>query len=216
MQRQQEIATDRLVSVIQTIQLRRGTGVLRARRGEGITSEEGTITFANGKVTEAKVGRRAGSDALNFLSTWGNCVFTYHTSNPQESMWFMQHVSPGTPQADVQQRETFTPVSPMRRLSSFQGKEERGMTDPALFGNPATSGGVPGQGSAAPYHTRQLALALQIIDNLSLYITHRQVFLLIDGQRTILELMRLTGRRYDEICSIVRELERATVIRIPN
>lgn len=216
MQRQQEIATDRLVSIIQTIQLRRGTGVLRARRGEGITSEEGTITFANGKVAEARVGRRTGSDALNFLSTWGSCLFTYHTSNPQESMWFVQSVPPAMPQTNFQQRETFTPVSPMRRPSGFQGMEERGITDPALFSNPTPPGAIPGQGSAAPYHTRQLASALQIIDNLSLSRTYRQVFLLIDGQRTILELMRLTGRGYDELASILHELERATVIRIPN
>lgn len=215
MQRQQETATDKLVSIIQTIQLRRGTGVLKARRGEGITSEEGTITFANGKVTDAKVGRRTGSDALNFLSTWGSCLFTYHTSNPQESTWFIQNIPPGMPQTDSQTRETFTPVSPMRRLGGFQGMEERGMTDPTLFSNPAPAHSIAGQGSSAPYHTRQLAAALQIIDNLGFSRTHRQVFLLIDGHRTVVELMRLTGRSYDEISAILHDLERATVIRIP-
>jgi len=90
------------------------------------------------------------------------------------------------------------------------------MTDPALFSNPVLPGAIAGQGTAAPYHTRQLVSALQIIDHLGLSRTHRQVFLLIDGHRTIVELMRLTGRGYDEITSILHELEHATVIRIPN
>src|SRR6266705_6406962 len=77
MSQQQETATDRLVSVIQAIQHGRKTGRLTVKRGEGITLEEGSITFVNGQITVAGVGRRSHSEALNWLSTWGNCRFTF-------------------------------------------------------------------------------------------------------------------------------------------
>src|SRR5215469_7579100 len=77
MAQQQGLLTDRLVSVISSIQRGRQSGVLTAKRGEGFVLEEGTITFANGQVSQASVGRRRGSEALNWLSTWGSCRFTF-------------------------------------------------------------------------------------------------------------------------------------------
>ena len=77
MAQQQELLTDRLVSVISSIQRGRRSGVLTAKRGEGIALEEGTIIFANGQVSQANVGRRRGSEALNWLSTWGSCRFMF-------------------------------------------------------------------------------------------------------------------------------------------
>jgi len=77
MTQRQEATTDRLVNVIQSIQLGRRTGTLMARRGVGVTLEEGIVTFVNGRVTEARVGRRGGSLALNWLSTWGYCRYTF-------------------------------------------------------------------------------------------------------------------------------------------
>ncbi len=71
MSQQQELLTDRLVHVISSIQRGRRSGVLTAKRGEGIALEEGTIVFANGQVSQASVGRRRGSEALNWLSTPG-------------------------------------------------------------------------------------------------------------------------------------------------
>ena len=215
MQQQQEIATDRLVSVIQTIQLRRGTGVLKVRRGEGITSEEGVVEFVSGKVAGAKVGRRTGSDALNFLSTWGSCLFVYNTANVQESMWFGQNVPPSMPQTDTQSRESFTPISPLRKPLGFPSTEERSTAGQELFPHPAQPNPVSDLSSMMPYHTRPMSSALRILDNMGFSRTYRQIFLLVDGHRTVLEIMRLTGRNYDEISKILHELERATVIRLP-
>ncbi len=73
MVQQQEMMADRLVYIISSIQRGRSSGVLTAKRGEGIFLEEGTITFTNGQVSHASVGRRRGSEALNWLSTWESC-----------------------------------------------------------------------------------------------------------------------------------------------
>src|SRR5713101_1631391 len=74
---QYETATDRLVSVIRSIQMAQGNGVLTVKRGEGGTLEEGTIVFFNGQVIQTTVGRRSGVEALNWLSTWGRCRYFF-------------------------------------------------------------------------------------------------------------------------------------------
>ncbi|TMB84035.1 MAG: DUF4388 domain-containing protein, partial [Chloroflexi bacterium] len=67
MPHQRETATDRLSNVIQVIQLGKKSGLLTVERGEGITFEEGAITFVNGQAREAQVGKYTGIDAFNWL-----------------------------------------------------------------------------------------------------------------------------------------------------
>lgn len=74
---QRETATNRLADVIQVIQLGRKTGILSAEQGQGRTFEEGTITFANGQITQASVGLRQGQEALSVLKTWRGCLFAF-------------------------------------------------------------------------------------------------------------------------------------------
>jgi hypothetical protein len=69
----QNIVVDHLVKIIQAFQIGRTTGSLIATRGEGDTNEVGRLVFLNGQVVQAKVGRREGREALNWLSTWGKC-----------------------------------------------------------------------------------------------------------------------------------------------
>src|ERR1700693_4773119 len=77
MVQQQEMMADRLVHIISSFQRERRSGVLTAKRGEGIFLEEGTITFATGQASQASAGRRRGSEALNWLSTWESCRFMF-------------------------------------------------------------------------------------------------------------------------------------------
>src|SRR5690349_10578937 len=68
---------EQLVGIIRDIQLRRGTGMLMARRGSGALAEEGSISFVNGQVKEARASHRMGAPALNYLSTWKKCFFSF-------------------------------------------------------------------------------------------------------------------------------------------
>jgi hypothetical protein len=76
----QNIVVDRLVPIIQALQIGRTTGSLTATRGEGTSYEAGTLVFLNGRVTQARVGRREGREALNWLSTWRKCQYTFTLS----------------------------------------------------------------------------------------------------------------------------------------
>src|SRR5260370_8082795 len=65
---------------------------------------------------------------------------------------------------------------------------------------------------STPFRTRQLDEGLFLICRLGLSRSHRQVFLLIDGHRTTLELARLTSRRPDDLEIVLSALVEADVI----
>jgi YD repeat-containing protein len=85
MPQQRDTATDRLLNVIQVIQLGRKSGLLSVERGEGIQFEEGMIMFVNGQATQASVGQRTGLEAFNWLSTWNACLFSFIPSSTTAS-----------------------------------------------------------------------------------------------------------------------------------
>lgn len=81
----QNTVVDRLVKIIQAIQVGRTTGSLMVTRGEGASYELGTLVFLNGRVVQGRVGRREGREAFNWLSTWGKCRYTFVQSITSES-----------------------------------------------------------------------------------------------------------------------------------
>ena len=211
MSQQRETVTDRLVSIIQIIQLGRKTGLLTARRGEGITQEMGTITFLKGQITQTAVGRRRGSEALNWLTTWGNCRFTFVSSDTSDT----SSLSPissraqenGTKDTDPRLRSQWPFVH--NQTGPLTGEGNR--VAPQTPHTPLPASAIP----VVPFRTRQIDSALRAIENMGLSRTHRRLLLLIDGQRSIPELVRLLGRSEQEVASLLHDLEQATVIQIP-
>jgi hypothetical protein len=64
-----------------------------------------------------------------------------------------------------------------------------------------------------PYRIIQAETALPLMERARASRLHRHLFLLIDGQRTIVELVRLIGRRQDEVQQLLYDLENMGVIR---
>ncbi len=210
MSQQQETATDRLVKVIQTVQIGRRTGVLTARRGEGVTLEEGTISFVNGQITEASAGRRRGAEALNWLSTWSHCRYTFTSSIASEL------ALPAARTFDIAEQDTVE-TAPLANASSRAPFPGRHTTPLPPQDDDAPRPGTPDRVTNAtivPYRTRQIDAGLRIIDGVGLTRSHRHLFLLIDGQRSIAELVRLMGRSQQEINGLLQDLERAAIIRV--
>ena len=207
MSQQRETVTDRLVSVIRTIQLGRQTGILTVQRGEGVSLEEGNLTFVNGQVTQATLGRRTGSEALNALTTWGNCRYTFVSPENQAKTAIPASPSTDRPLSDAS-RNPRTPMPFSRTQTEPLGTEAKGRDEPGKQ-NPPTP--LP----VAPYRIQPLESALRSIERLGLSRTHRHLLLLIDGERSITELIRLTGRNQSEVHELLRALERAAIIQIP-
>jgi len=184
--------------------------VLAARRGEGVTLEEGAISFVNGQVTEASAGRRSGSEALNWLSAWSHCRFTFSPSAASEP------ASPAAGAFDIAEQETIN-TDRLEKTSSqapFPGRQ----TSPLPPVDKDTAGlGLPEavtQASVVPYRTRQIDEGLRILESVGLSRSHRHLFLLIDGHRSLAELTRLMGRSQQEIKGLLQDLEMAAIIRI--
>lgn len=220
---QQETATDRLVSVIQSIQLGRLSGELTVKRGEGATEEEGTIAFVNGQVTHANAGRRSGSGALNWLSTWGRCRFSFA---PSDTSLVTSPSAPTSPDAiEDQQRDTGSypriqvPTSDRQPGSLHRQSEPLGRQSGLLMPgsrNDQAAGqpNISAHMTVIPYTTQPLDEALRSIEQNRLSRVHKHLFLLVDGHRSVTELVRLFGKNQDEVNGLLRDLVRIGVIRI--
>src|SRR5215469_3350879 len=170
---QRETATNRLADIIEVAQLGQKTGLLTVERGNGITLEEGSITFVDGQVTEASAGGRNGLEALNWLKTWGACRFAFVSSAINDSGL---HIPVASSSPTPTGRNLWAQAPSTNGQVSWLAKEGRNSEG---IGN-AT---IP----AAPYRTKQHDEALRLIDLTGLSRTHRRLFLLVDGQRTASE-----------------------------
>ncbi|HKV58205.1 MAG TPA: hypothetical protein VJO32_07980 [Ktedonobacteraceae bacterium] len=205
---QQEMATDRLVSVIQSIQMAQWDGVLTVRRGEGTTLEEGSIVFVNGQVKQTTAGRRSGANALNWLSTWGQCRYGFASSDMRQTQPLntVRATSGNGTRPITRDLETPIPSLPAEIVVepllpvSVSGWERR---PPSL----------PSQEAIIFRPTQPLEVVLRGIERNRLSRSHRQLFLLIDGKRSAQELARLAGKNQQELQALLRDLERIGVIQ---
>jgi hypothetical protein len=177
-------ATNNLADILQILQLAHKTGLLQVERvGAGDVVEQGTMTLERGQVTDARFGNYRGAAAFEMLSKWGACYFTFNTSTQSGNFATLN-----TPQ----------PRSPI--------------THPLPRKEPTTGPldvSVPG----VAYRVYAVEDALPLFASKRLTRMHRQLFLLIDGQRTPQQLARLIGRTPMEIESLLADLERAGFIR---
>lgn len=72
---------------------------------------------------------------------------------------------------------------------------------------------VTASSSGAPYRLRGVNEVLPLFGSMGLTRVHRQLFLLIDGQRSISDLARLSGRGAEEVRKLLIDLERAGLIQ---
>lgn len=184
MAQQHEATTDRLVGIIANIKIERKSGQLRVRRGEGLTTEEGILTFIQGQVTQASVGRRSGTDALNWLCTWGRARYTF--------------TSPGSDEGSA-----FSALSNSAARGNTQVNTDRLETEP-----------LPEMQREVPRVCTQFAEASIRIERAGLSRSHRRLYLLIDGHRSVHDLEPLIGRKSEEVRSMLQDLEWLEVIQL--
>src|SRR6266700_2097688 len=182
---QRGAVTDQLADVIRIAQLVHKTGTLIVERGGGNAGlEEGKVTFVEGRVTEATAGRLSGQKAFDWLNTWGTCRFV------------------------------FVPISPSSSGSGFLQSSAQGLTRSTdrLSTDRLTPPPVSGPIGAAPYRIREVNEVLPLFGAMGLTRVHRQLFLLIDGQRSVPDLIRLSARGAEEVRRLLVDLERAGMI----
>ncbi len=213
MSQQPKTETDRLANVIQVLQLGQKTGRLIVERNEGPLFEQGIITFVHGQVVQASVNQQQGPDALNWLRSWGACRFTFTPERRPPA----GHMPTLAPPASVRRSTTgyrvpgtsplpvpsTGPVYPQQNMYTRITGNLRGPRQP-----------TPTAWLATPYRTRQIEEGMHLIEQMGLSRTHRRLFLLIDGGRTVKELIRLMAHDPQDVQRLLQDLERAGVIQV--
>jgi Domain of unknown function (DUF4388) len=185
----QNVVVDQLVKIIQALQVGRTTGTLVATRGDGASYEVGTLVFVQGRVVQAKVGRKQDREALNWLSTWGRCRYTFVHSVSSESK-MSEEIS-----REIQGRVT----GPLREKTTGPIQHAAGSINEMV-----------------PYRSKPLEYGLQVIEEKGLSRAYKHLFLLVDGQREIIELMRLLKLNEFEVLEMLYGLQDVGIISIPN
>jgi hypothetical protein len=194
MAQQREATTDRLVGIIASIKIERKSGQLRVRRGEGLTSEEGMLTFIQGQITQASVGRRSGAEALNWLSSWGQTYYSFTSPNSDE---------------EIELTFSTLPSSSPGRAATNPGLRAMPVTTDRLATEPLQSNSYE-----VPRACVALSEATARIEHSGLSRAHRRLYLLIDGRRSTYDLEPLIGKKTEEVRSILRDLEWLGVIQM--
>jgi hypothetical protein len=180
--------TGNLADVLHALQLARKTGllVLERSRKDGAV-EQGMLALFNGQITDADLGIYRGAVALEVLMKWGPCYFIFQASP----------TATAPPQ--------LTPALPQQQTHTGNTGKVTSAPKPAPTQPPAP---------LAPCRLQQADVVLARFSGTGLSRTHRQLFLLIDGQRTPAELARLMGRSPNELDSLLIDLARARLIRL--
>lgn len=195
-----DTVADQLAKVIQVLQLGRKTGMLTVEHGEGATFEEGLLVFVNGQIVEANVGQSSGQDAFSRLNNWGKCRFAFI---PKDDEHFAQLLQPFP-------RDT----SPLPQTNKHDAiPVTRPLPVPRQLPNTGSQPTPSFWLSVSPSQTQSVEDALRLLERAGLSRTHKHVFLLIDGQRTVAELARLTRRKPDELSQLLDDLERIRIVQ---
>ncbi len=188
--------TSNLANIIEVIQLGRKTGVLTVERGIDAQLELGEITFTNGQITQVRSNHSRSTDgqqALQWLRTWRSCRFLFISSGGLD--------------------RTTQPLPTVQNGGLTQGKRDtQSHSIPPTIQTPDEDA-ESDNFSVVPQRILYAEKALHIIEHAHLSRTHRQLFLLIDGQRNVAELLRLLGRKQDEGLKLLRDLAYIGVIR---
>ena len=202
MQQKPGTTTDQLNNILQVIQLGRKTGHLIAERGEGPKVEKGEITFVQGQVTFAHCGNLYGERALQWLQGWGRCSFIF-TSTSQE------HAIPSSPNRRFDSGVHTPSQSPSSQPTHPPFKEVRWQqrnTDSLAITTGAQEA-IRSVGSHLPDRLVSAEQGLQLIAQANLSRNHRRLYLLIDGQHSLEELMRLMGKSPEDIQRLLLDLK---------
>jgi hypothetical protein len=226
MSQQPKTETDRLANVIQVLQLGQKTGRLIVERNDGPHFEQGIITLVNGQVVQASLNQLQGPEAFSRLKNWGACRFAFvleqRGTNGRLPTPSVRPSSPQAPQGpawgDTGNRAygTFPPPSRASGTAPLPGSpysqgQIYSRTTRNLGGDRQST---PTEWLATPYRTRHMEEGMRLIEQMGLSRTHRRLFLLIDGGRTVKELIRLMAHDPADVQKLLQDLQRAGVVQV--
>ena len=188
------IIAESINSVLDLARMRRQSGRLKVELVSGGRIQEGEIYLQAGQPVFVRLGQLIGREALDRLLAWRNVQFTLQLDDPGTAPMALSFGNTnGTPASSF-------PVQPTDR----QEHTTTGELTPGVNSN------APGLEWLAP-QKRDVSR-----DVLSLPLTRRQrfIYFLVDGQRTLADLSRCTGKTIQEIELILKELQAQGLVNI--
>jgi hypothetical protein len=197
----QNIVVDQLAKIIEAIQIGRTTGSLIVTRGEGASYEVGTLVFLKGKMVHGRVGRREDREAFNWLSTWGRCRYTFVLSITSDTA--AESLLGGDPSTFIAAMDEEKVTGPLRANTTAKLRD-------------SSAPGMLPEETAVPYRSKPMEYGLRLIEEKGLSRTHRRLFLLVNGERKIVDFKRLLKLGEFEVHSVLYELQNLGIISIPS
>src|SRR6266581_6831231 len=162
-------ATNQPSTVIDVLQLGKKTGILTVERGEGESYEEGRMAFVHGQVVQAVINPYVGRDAATKLFSWQACRFSFVPMLPEQAVQGMYPAQHTQTEVKVVIENTQEPLYKVQQADA------------------ASQDNLSDQPSVTAYFKESMDETLHTMGQRGLSRTHRRLFLLIDGRRTIRE-----------------------------
>lgn len=180
-------------SILDLARIRRQSGRLRVEQVSGGRLQEGEIYLQAGQPVYVRLGQLIGQEALDRLRSWRNIQFT------------LQLEEPGTAPMALSLGNTNGTTTASFPAQSAPRPERNTTGDLARVNSNA-----PGLEWLVP-QKRDVGR-----DVLSLPLTRRQrfIYFLVDGQRSMADLSRCTGKTIQEIELILKELQAQGLVNI--
>ncbi len=191
-------SAERMSDLFALIRTRRQSGLLSIERYENGRFEEGEISFQKGQPVDAHVGNRGGQDAISWLLMWRQVYFLF----TPDSLASTNIVPPASPQPPVQTTRPLSPLPPERPQSNAN-IHPLSLAPPTSNAKSAFYNRVP----------RKLVHEQNIME-LPLTRPQRSLYLLIDGHRTVADLIRFTNKDVQEVYHLLTELQSRGLILV--
>lgn len=178
---------ERLGDLLSTLYIQQQSGLLTVESFQQGRWEEGELYILTGQPIYARLEKMGGQEALQRLLLWRSLRFAFAMDAPRP---------PANLPASVGALSAPVPVQPA--------------VAPRITTNLLTGGGRPPRGDLVPHKLGASPQAL------ALPLTHRQrmIYLLINGQRTIADLSRTSGKTIPEVEEILQALQYHGLIRM--
>lgn len=193
-----DIAAESISDILEVAHLQRRSGLMRVECSQGKRLEEGELYILAGQPIYARTGKLLGHEALRYLLNWRNIYFSFSTDVPRPPANISPAFTTSNATSSLYAAPPGTMPDPVARGPRWSAVEERDTSFPLNRSRSAS-----GSAWLVPQKT-DLGR-----DILTLPLTRRQrlVYFLVNGQRTIGDLARTSGKAISDIELILSELQ---------
>lgn len=208
----QDRALKRLVTFIQSIQLRLRSGLQTAKHGKRTIIEDRSRVFVNGQATDNEIRQYTSLEAFNRLNSWETGQISLVTRHSLSVPYFKPTYPNTTGNSPVVSKPaTLRNTQPLSHEPDGRRKSPQTRPLSPLSSPISAQEHLNSKRNKVPQPSRSFSTALQLIEFMGFSRAHRRLFLLIDGNRSIDELARLMGRTPEDVSELLRNLEDANL-----